>query len=347
MDSVDGEKCKAGTGRAVAYMRHNYRENRNYTNSDIERSLSDKNMIFGADTYERARAAYAERLNSVERNMKRLRSDRVQGIELYIPEPEGLKNADRQEFFSKGYEELKDFFGSDNVIYGAVHLDEIHDYKDNSTGELKTSRAHMHALIVPYLDGRLCAKELMTRANFRALNGRFDGLAKEYGLVFQTGEQKKGVTVEELKGKGAVLEAQKEYDTIKQKTADLINSVEVRYAAQKSIIQIPPEPETIRKKGVEYVKKSDYENLEHSFEMNISTANRMARELYSFRALEPYKEVMERYSRQGYSAAGIDYLLSDGERYRKEQAERQERERKEREREYYKIHYDREDDLEL
>lgn len=77
-----------------------------------------------------------------------------------------------REFFQRAYDFLADRYGHENVVSSVVHLDE-------------KGSPHMHFNFVPVTeDGRLCAKEVFSRARLiEQQDTFFEQVGKDYGLL--------------------------------------------------------------------------------------------------------------------------------------------------------------------
>ena len=101
-----------------------------------------------------------ERIESL--NLNRLRKDAVRMCDCVLTKPKSLDPAKTDEFFRAGYEFLKARYGGEdakNVVSAWVHMDE------------PKGQPHMHFAFVPVTkDGRLSAKDVITRADLRTLH---------------------------------------------------------------------------------------------------------------------------------------------------------------------------------
>ena len=50
-------------------------------------------------------------------------------------------------------------FGEKNIINAYLHVDEIHDYIDTATMQVRTSLAHIHCFVIPEVEGKLKGKK--------------------------------------------------------------------------------------------------------------------------------------------------------------------------------------------
>lgn len=220
MASCDWQKIK-GAGEAKAMFRHcesEQREQAQHTNKDIDKSRTYLNMQFGLmdEGYEAICKAYDERIADLDsRENANKRKDRVTLIGLSIPSPKGLTQEQSADWFCEVWRILDEQYGSD-LLGGAVHFDEVHEYTDPTTHEKRMSRPALHAYIVPEVDGKLNAKKVSSRGCMVALNNTVEAMTRaRFGVQFMDGSKKKSrKSVEELKqesDKAAILvEAQQE-----------------------------------------------------------------------------------------------------------------------------------------
>lgn len=224
----EGGKCKGGSA-AKALMRHNdisieSRKIAAIENPHIDISKSHLNYSFDGLTYQQRCRRYDKRINELDSTTNtNKRKDRVtmQGIE--IPRPKDLPEEQIKNWFADVWEILKNQYGAENVIYGDVHVDEVHDYIDSVTEEWTTSREHGHFGVVPEVDGVLNGKAFFSRKNMRILNNSIETMTKQkYGCKFQTGEKRKSKeTVEELKTKSEKLQFQETMEVIEEKIQEI------------------------------------------------------------------------------------------------------------------------------
>lgn len=192
---------------------HIYRENENYKNRHIDVSKSDENVLLGEETAADARARLRQVLTEIDTRTppKRIRADRKTVASLVIPAPrENLTEQQSMKFFETLIDELqnaKDF----QLIAGAIHADEIHEYIDPADKKVHESRLHMHLLVVPDVPGvGCCMKKWLTKARYREMNAIADcACEKVLGYTYQDGtrQQTRG-SVEALKEQSLAAQAE-------------------------------------------------------------------------------------------------------------------------------------------
>ena len=212
MAAVDWhQKCHGGT-ESKAILRHcdkDMREQDRHKNKHIDKTKTKYNwqMFHG---YNEACERLNDKLDELDRQPKaNKRKDRVTMLSLEVPAPDGLPVDKFHEWHQKVIGILQAMYGDDLYFVNSYeHVDEIHEYKDATTGKTVTSRAHGHECLVPLKDGKLNAKAFCSRRNINRLNKEIQLMTQEdYGLDFMTGEKKKSKhTVDELKAKSEIKE---------------------------------------------------------------------------------------------------------------------------------------------
>ncbi|MDO4293546.1 MAG: plasmid recombination protein, partial [Eubacteriales bacterium] len=194
-----------GATEVKAMLRHcdeEERLKRTHKNKQIDKTLTHKNMNLTKLTYKQACDRYTNRIKQLDEttNTNR-RKDRVTCFGLSIPAPAGLSEEQERDFFRSTCSILQDYYGGKNIVGCYAHFDEKHQYLDSVTKELTTSRAHLHAYIIPEYHGSLNGKWFSSRKNMNTLNKKLDELCKErYNVKFMTNSKDyKDLSVEELK----------------------------------------------------------------------------------------------------------------------------------------------------
>ena len=187
------DKFKKDAVRGI--QSHNRRERESHSNPDIDYDRSAGNY----DLCENPATNYAEAIqNRVDDLLmvKAVRKDAVHMCGLIVSSDRDFfdrLNADEtRRFFEEAANYLTEFVGRENVISAMVHMDE------------KTP--HMHFLHVPVTkDGRLCAKDIYTKAALKKLQDELPKHLQKCGFQIERG-------VERQKGS-----AKKHLDTIEYK----------------------------------------------------------------------------------------------------------------------------------
>lgn len=212
MASVDWQKHSGGTS-VKAQFRHCDKDERlkaEHANEEIDKSLTHKNLSFGAfnGDYKSICHAYDERIKYIDEHAglkKKPRKDRVTCMSWSISCPAGMSDDMASKWFTDVYDLLNTEYS--DVLGASAHFDEVHEYVDASTGETAMSRPHMHVFVLPVVekDGfrRLVGKDFSKRENIVKLNNRIQAMTegKYPGHTFMTGVKHPGEyqTVEDLK----------------------------------------------------------------------------------------------------------------------------------------------------
>lgn len=183
----------------IAMIRHSENTQRlqhNHSNPDINKELTKYNVDAAKLGYWGTIHAYDQRIEEIDQHNPNKRKDRVTCFELSIPFPQLA--ADKWKQCEKVMLDwLRQTFGV-NLINSFIHYDEVHLYQDH--GEVKQSRPHIHAFVVPEIDGKLNGKKFSARGRMMQLNQELDKeLSEKMGVQFLTHEAPRKKSVEDLK----------------------------------------------------------------------------------------------------------------------------------------------------
>lgn len=212
MASVDWQKIKS-VGEAKAIFRHCATDTRmkyEHSNRDIDKSRSNMNQVVGdMGTYQQICESFDAVMSDLESlENANLRKDRVRLISLCIPAPAGMSEETSALWFTEAYRCVIEKYHS-NVLGGAIHFDEIHEYTDAQTGTIRESRPHMHLFVVPEVNNRLNAKAFMTKQSMIELNNSLQAMTQVQfpQYTFMDGTKRKSrQSVEELKQQSDIQE---------------------------------------------------------------------------------------------------------------------------------------------
>lgn len=152
---------KYKTFNIVVLQRHNQRENKNYSNQDIDKNMSNLNF----DLVNSQKISFTKKVKDIidtKKTTKRaIRKDAVTYCECIISSDNDffrkLDINEQQRFFDVSLKFLENRIGKENIVSATVHLDEI--------------TPHMHLGFVPMnLDGSLSAKKMINRNFLRKLS---------------------------------------------------------------------------------------------------------------------------------------------------------------------------------
>ncbi|MCM1024524.1 MAG: hypothetical protein NC395_10765 [Prevotella sp.] len=202
MASVDWKKLKQ-PAEVKRIMFHNDQEKRlqtEHNNEHINKDLTQYNLQ-NVD-YETACKRYDDRIEHLDQQEKaNKRKDRVTAISLIVPIPNEIEDWDVSDFANRCNKIFTKKFGVKNMIASYVHVDEVHEYKDAETKQMRTSMRHMHVIFIPEKDEKLNAKAICHEPNFTEINEAVDKMCQEtFGVKFMDGSKKKSrKSVERLK----------------------------------------------------------------------------------------------------------------------------------------------------
>ena len=175
---------KYKSSNIVGLQRHNQRENRNYSNKDIDTTMSDLNF----DLVNSQNISFTKKvkdiIDSKRTTKKASRKDAVTYCECIISsDNDFFRNLDikeQQRFFEVSLKFLENRIGKDNIISANVHLDE--------------TTPHMHLGFVPMnLDGSLSAKKMVNRNFLREIQENLPYTLQKNGFDIQRGEKDNNV----------------------------------------------------------------------------------------------------------------------------------------------------------
>ena len=162
---------------------HNRRERESHSNPDIDYGKSADNYDLAENQFSNYGPAIQNRIGDLLM-VKVVRKDAVHMCGIVISSDreffDKLSEEETRRFFKCAANYLTEFLGKENVISAMIHMDE------------KTP--HMHFLHVPVTkDGRLCAKDIYTKAALKKLQDEMPKFLQEHGFKIERGvEQEKG-----------------------------------------------------------------------------------------------------------------------------------------------------------
>ena len=278
-------------------IRHDFRENKNYSNLDVDLTRSHLNQYFGCKTADEARKKLRLRVAECDalHPPQRIRQDRKTSLGIHIPAPREELDDDEKlrEFFEGAYRELEELFGSSNVIFGVSHFDEIHEYYDSKDKQIHRSRSGLHVEIVPFTDEQEWIldkqKTGLNMNNFykrnlpKLINNRLDAVCKRvFGFLYEDGSKTASKErVEELKALSKelkehaskveknirIIEAQ---ELIISEKEEQINEVRAELARVEKQIKAGQATLEQAKKQFEQEKESYYKEQEKLFEERVN-----------------------------------------------------------------------------
>ena len=256
---------------------HNRRESPDgtYSNPNIDPERTHLN-IRRSDHPEKEelKTLIDRRISEREIQKKKVRKDAVKMISVLVSaSPEYINSLDREDqirYFDECFKFCQRRFGKKNCIEMNVHFDE--------------TTPHAHVSIVPILNGKLCAKELITRKFLFDLQDEFPKAMRERGFEVERGEggdpkeRRKHLSEEEYRLKAWSKDLKEKEEGLKkfeQRLEDKLEALEVPQQALQDALGGPqlqlegPEPLLMDKTKVK-INKDDLEKLVNRAEMSNS-----------------------------------------------------------------------------
>lgn len=247
-------------------QRHNQRENKNYSNKDINFNKTNLNY----DLHNNKSIVYIDEINKKIKERytgtKAIRKDAVLNVECLITsDSEFFKTIGSDEtkrFFKESYEFIKSEFGKENIIYANVHMDE--------------TTPHMHLGFTPITsDGRLSAKEWLDgKKKLTELQDKFFSYLTNKKFNLDRGISSKETGAKNIKIQNLKKKSLKEVNELNRyledKREEYHTVTQILYKNSLDISQINSiqceDASTLFKKDSEHIKikKSDFEKLRKS-----------------------------------------------------------------------------------
>ena len=256
---------------------HNRRESPDgtYSNPNIDPERTHLNIRRSDHSEkEELKTLIDRRISEREIQKKKVRKDAVKMISVLVSaSPEYINSLDREDqirYFDECFKFCQRRFGKKNCIEMNVHFDE--------------TTPHAHVSIVPILNGKLCAKELITRKFLFDLQDEFPKAMRERGFDVERGEggdpkeRRKHLSEEEYRLKmwnETLKEKEKGLKKFEQRLEDKLNGLEVPRQALQDALGGPqlqfeaPEPLLMDKNKVK-INKDDLEKLVERAELSNS-----------------------------------------------------------------------------
>lgn len=255
---------------------HNRRESPDgtYSNPNIDPERTHLNIRRSDHPEKELKTLIDQRISEREVQQKKVRKDAVKMISVLVSaSPEYINSLDRDEqvrYFDECFKFCQRRFGKKNCIEMNVHFDE--------------TNPHAHISVVPILNGKLCAKEVMTMKDLYELQEEFPKAMQERGFHVERGEggdpkkRRKHLSEEEYRLKmwnEALKEKEEGLKKFEQRLEDKLEALEVpRQALQDALggpqLQLEaPEPLLMDKTKVK-IDKDDLEKLVERAELSNS-----------------------------------------------------------------------------
>lgn len=172
--ALHGSNYKAG--QLAALERHNFRQNRHYSNKEIDGNRTKENVVLVRSE----NSLYQEAKSRIEKEVapyqkRAIRKDANWITEFVVTVPEGIREKSGEAV--RYCRAVVDYFGSrvgvDNIVSAVVHMDE--------------TTPHMHLDFTPIIDHKLSAKKIMTRQFLRSIHDELPRYLQKQGFAVERG----------------------------------------------------------------------------------------------------------------------------------------------------------------
>lgn len=160
-------------------QKHNQRENKFYSNEDIDLFRTRLNYDLHNKQNINYKSEIDKKIKERYKGKKSIRKDAVVNIECVITSDEkffkSIGSSETKRYFEEAYKFVSHTFGTDNIVYATVHLDE--------------TTPHMHLGVTPITkDGRLCAKDWLDgKKKLKELQDNFHSYITSKGFNLERG----------------------------------------------------------------------------------------------------------------------------------------------------------------
>lgn len=235
MSRIVANMQKFKAGNMTGLENHVERKTDHHSNKDIDPERSHLNYSVLARPAEGSLKKRVDARIAEGRTAKRaVRSDAVLVNEWVVSSDrkffENLDAEQTRQFFQDAYSWFADRYGTENIPYATVHMDE--------------TTPHMHMGVIPLMAGRLSAKKVFDRHELLYIQRVFPAAMQSRGWDIERGvegSQHKHLSVEEYKKNAPELEQIK---ALKEKAAGEIKRLGHDLEEQPLIEQNEIEPET-------------------------------------------------------------------------------------------------------
>lgn len=170
---------KYKSSNVFGLQKHNQRENKNYSNKDLDISKSHLNYDLVNSSPINFRTTINNLIDEKRKSDRAVRKDAVVYCECIISSDQNFfKNLseDKQKlFFRESLEFLGQKLGKDNIISANVHMDE--------------TTPHMHVGFVPIQGDSLSAKKVLNRNFLRNIHNQMPKFLKDNGFDIERGKE--------------------------------------------------------------------------------------------------------------------------------------------------------------
>ena len=267
---------KMKSGNLGGIERHNQRTFENHSNPDIDPEKQDLNYDLVNDEPINYKEKIQEIIDTQRESQRAIRKDAVLVNEWILTSNqeffEGMSEQETRKFFQDTLEYFSEKFGTQNMAYAQVHLDE--------------TTPHMHLGVVPMTEGKLSGKTVFNRQTLKEIQSDLPEFLKGKGFNIERGiegSERKNLSVATYKKvvNEAKAEAEKEISQIKVHKKPLVDLEGVKKRSkEKGVmnkrVEISPEDfdkllltakENVKLRHVARKKIKENENLDQKFDI--------------------------------------------------------------------------------
>ena len=267
---------KMKSGNLGGIERHNQRTFENHSNPDIDPKKQDLNYDLVNDEPINYKEKIQGIIDTQRESQRAIRKDAVLVNEWILTSNqeffEGMSEQETRKFFQDTLEYFSEKFGTQNMAYAQVHLDE--------------TTPHMHLGVVPMTEGKLSGKTVFNRQTLKEIQSDLPEFLKGKGFNIERGiegSERKNLSVATYKKvvNEAKAEAEKEISQIKVHKKPLVDLEGVKKRSkEKGVmnkrVEISPEDfdkllltakENVKLRHVARKKIKENEDLDQKFDI--------------------------------------------------------------------------------
>lgn len=246
MASVNWQKTnRVKLAKMACHFDNEKRMKTNHSNTDINNKETPHNYYLGAENFDDVQKKLNDYINKIDLEhppkKKQKEQNRASLVSMEFVCPREITEAGlSREFFEAADELLRGKYG-DAYAGMSVHVDEIHEYLDPETKEMRLSCEHADAWVAADAEwvekkkdkdtGKITkenrrginGKNFETKKSLNELNKAFDDMCLErFGMSYNTGDEPRKKDVEELK-QASYTALKKEVTRLQRTNIQLIN----------------------------------------------------------------------------------------------------------------------------
>ncbi len=204
MASVNWQKTnRVKLSKQACHFDNEKREKGNHSNKDINKEKTKENYFLGADDFNDVQRKLNEYIDKIDTEhppkKKQKEEQRSSIVSMEFVCPREITDMGRsKEFFEAADELLRGRYGE--AYSGmSVHVDEVHEYLDPETKQMRKSCEHADAWIATYAEWKdkkgekrqgINGKNFETKKSLNELNKALDEMClREFGMSYNTGDE--------------------------------------------------------------------------------------------------------------------------------------------------------------